>query len=178
MCQPAIILLWKRVKNTQPLSRALLALKFGGITSDIVPMASDFASPSRLWDPVQSAFWKTIKNRDMWRQISASVGQEPTGSFHLLQLSREATCWVKPRVTSEHGASWEIQFRGNARRPDEQQHAILLHLLAAMPWNEYSPLFPPSAAPRVAPSVIMISVKVAEMWNISSVAIQSYLSVW
>lgn len=101
-----------------------------------------------------AAFWMKTKkkHRDVSRQISASVDQGPTGSFHSLQLSREATCWVKPRVTSEHGASWEIQFRLEEMLVGQMSNSMQF----SYSWTFSSDavkwvlaLLPPSASPTV-----------------------------
>lgn len=59
---------------------------------------------------VFAAIWMKIENKEASRWISISGKRARTGSFHLLQLSREATCWVKPKATCEHRVSWEIHF--------------------------------------------------------------------
>lgn len=141
-------------------------------------MASDFVSPKSSPKASAHRFWnENEKTWDVSRQISASVDQGPTGSFHLLQLSREATCWVKPRVTSEHGASWEIQFGLEEMLVGQMSNSMQFC---------YSWTFSSDAVKRVltlvsttrlshcvAQSLIMIRVKVAATWNISSVAFSS-----
>lgn len=135
-------------------------------------------------DSAHTAFWKKIKSRDVSRGKSAPpVDQGPAGSF---QLSGEAAWWVKPRVTSEHEASWEIQFR--------LEEMLVGQMSNSMQFCD-SGTFSSDAVKWILglvshPSPVLLSLlfwfpsKVAAMWNISSVArrslahIQSYLHVW
>lgn len=129
------------------------------IMLEIVPVASNFGFTSLnhngmtvMLQKQHNRYLNENNNKDRPRQISTSVNQERSGSLHLLQLSGEVTCWVKPKVTSEHRASWEIQFRLEemlvGQMSNSMQFATAEHLVVVQ-WKELSPFLLPSTTPSM-----------------------------